>query len=212
MRNLLACTLFGFLLVSGVTVARADVNAGISIDKDGIKSFYLAIGEHYNVPEKEVVVVREQKIPDDELPVVFFIAGRAGVRPKAIIDLRLSGLSWMEISLHFKLHADIYYIDVPGNYGPPYGKALGHFKNRKRHQWREIRLGDPEIIDLVNLRFISDHYGWSPAEVIKMREKGQSFVAINGNVKHAKAEKSKETQLAQEKKASNKSKGKGRKK
>lgn len=212
MKKSLMIVLLGLFVAAGATGARAEVNAGMSIDNDGVKSFFLAIGAHFNVPEKEIVVVREQKIPDDELPVVFFIAQRAGVKPKAVIDLRLGGLSWMEVSLHFGVQVDAYYVNVSGNYGPPYGKALGHFKHHKRNQWREIRLGDPEIIDLVNLRFISDHYGWSPAEVIKMREKGQSFVSINGKVKHAKDEKDKKKQLAREDKPQTKSKGKGKKK
>ena len=38
--------------------SQAGVSIGLSADEDGIKSFHLAIGEHYGVKEKEVVVVR----------------------------------------------------------------------------------------------------------------------------------------------------------
>ncbi len=210
MKKLLMFTLMGLFVVSAATTAGADVNAGISIDRDGIKSFYVAVGEEYQVPEKEIVVAREHKVPDDELPVLFYIANRADVRPKAVLDLRLSGLSWMEISLHFGLHADVFYVDTKGDYGPPYGKAFGHFKHRSRRQWREIRLGDTDIINLVNLRFMSEHYNCSPEEVIKMREKGKSFTDINKNIKKARDEESKKTQMAQDDKSQKKSKGNGK--
>ena len=61
--------------------AQAGVDIGLSLDEGGIKGFYLAIGDHYEVKEKEVVFVREQKIPDDELPVVFFLSRHSGVAP-----------------------------------------------------------------------------------------------------------------------------------
>jgi len=213
MQKTLITALLGLFVIGAAATSRADVNAGISIGSDGIKSFYVAVGEEYQVPEKEIVVARERKIPDEELPVLFYIANRADVQPKAVLDLRLSGLSWMEVSLHFGLHANVFYVDVPGDCGPPYGKAFGHFKHRTRRQWREIRLADPDIINLVNLRFMSEHYNWSAEEVIKMRGKGKSFVSINDNIKKARDEQSKKTQMAQDdksqSKAQSKSKGKG---
>ena len=63
----------------------ADVSLGVSLDQDGLKGFYLAIGEHYKVPETEVVVVRQKNVPDEELPVVFFLARQASVSPETII-------------------------------------------------------------------------------------------------------------------------------
>lgn len=212
MRKLLTTALLGLLVVGAAATTRADVNAGISVDSDGLKSFYVAVGEEYQAPEREILVAREHKITDDELPVLFFIANRAGVESKAVLDLRLSGLSWMEVSLHFGLRANVFYIDVPGEFGPPYGKAFGHFKNRSRRQSREIRLGDPDIINLVNLRFMSERYSWSPEKVIKMRENGESFVAINAGIRKAREEQSKKTQMAQDDKPQAGTKNKGKKK
>ena len=65
---LLAVGLFGS--------SRAGIDIGISADESGIKDFYLAIGDHYKQPEKEIIVVRERGIPDEELPVVFYLASR----------------------------------------------------------------------------------------------------------------------------------------
>jgi hypothetical protein len=169
--------------------SRAGIDIGISADESGIKAFYLAIGDHYKQPEKEIIVVRDRGIPDEELPVVFYLASRAGISPTAIIKLRLAGKSWMDITFHYGLTAEIFYIDLGKDPGPPYGKAYGHFKKMPRKKWSKIVLGDPDIVNFVNLRFLSSHYGYSPNEIINMRSKGQSFTKINANIKKSKQEK-----------------------
>jgi hypothetical protein len=78
-----------FLLPSSNSEARVDL--GISIGDEGLRGFYLAVGDYYSVPEREVIIVRERHVPDEEIPVVFFIARMARVRPATIIDLRLGG-------------------------------------------------------------------------------------------------------------------------
>ena len=214
MRVVTALVLLSLLLLwPAANQCRADVDIGLSIGDGGIKGFYLAIGEHYKVPQKQIVVVREKKIPDEELAVVFFLAQRAEVAPGVVIKLRLGGKSWMVISAHFGLTAEIFYVPVKRAPGPPYGKAYGHFKNKKKSQWRTIRLTDAEVVNFVNLRFISEHYGYSPDDVIKMREKGNSFVAINAVVKKNKGQEKKQSkQLATKEKPKDKGKGKGKKK
>jgi len=183
------------VLLSAMTVgsASADVNVGLSVNSDGQKSFYLAIGSHYNVPEKEVIIVREKKIPDEELPVVFFLARKTSVAPELLISLRLNGMSWMAIAKQYNVGADVFYVPVVVEPGPPYGKAYGLYKNKKKSEWKKIELTDSEIVNFVNLRFISDHYGCSPDQVIEMREKGKTFVLINGEVKANKGQSKKQS-------------------
>lgn len=166
--------------------ASAEASFGLSVDDEGLKSFYLAVGDHYKVPEKEIVVVRERKVPDEQMPVVFFLARRADVAPSAVLSLRSDGKSWMDIALHFGLSAETFYVPVKSDPGPPYGHAYGHFKKHKRDKWQDIRLSDDDIVNFVNLRFVSDHYGWSTDDIIKMRQSGKNFVDINRDVKQKK--------------------------
>ena len=175
------------LVVSGPSLA--DVSAGISIDEDGLQGFYLAVGEHYSVPAKEVVLVHEQKFPDEELPVIYFIARRVDVSPEVVIKLRLGGQSWMEVSAHFGLSGDAYHIPLKSDPGPPYGKAYGHFKNKKSGKHKEVALSDGDVVNLVNLRFISEYYDYAPEDVITLRSEGKSFVEINRRVKDARKQK-----------------------
>ncbi len=207
--------LFSFAIVIFLSpVISAGVSVGIEADSDGIKSFHLAIGEFYNIPEKEVIIVRERQIPEEQLPVVFHIAENARVNPSVIIKLRLKGMSWMEICRHFNLTAEIFYFELNHNPGPPYGKAYGHFKNRKRTQWNTIELSDADIVNFANLRFLTVHYGYSPDEVIKMRSNGKKFISIHKEVKakkhHRKQIKKKIAKKAHKAEKKNKSKkGKG---
>jgi hypothetical protein len=59
MRRLLISALFNLVLIpllsSGIN---ADVSFGITADDDGLKSFYLAVGDHYRGPEKEIIAAR----------------------------------------------------------------------------------------------------------------------------------------------------------
>lgn len=171
------------LTLGGVIAARgADAQTSFSVAAS-VGNFHVAVSNYYQVPEREVIVVRERRIPDEELPVVFFIAQRAHVAPARIVDMRLRGDSWWDISVRFGLGADTYYVPVavPVRTGPPYGRAYGHYK-KARKDWNTIVLTDGDIVNLVELRFMSDHYHVAPERIIEMRERNVDFLAIHDDV------------------------------
>jgi hypothetical protein len=153
---------FGFSALS----AAAQVQAGAVVSGEGLRSFYFAIGNYYQVPEREVVVVRERAVPPDEVPVVFFVARQAHVEPTVIVDLRRRGLSWSDVALHFRLDPDVYYFSG----GPPYGKAHGY--------WQKHPPRDVEVIDAVNVHFLSDYHRVSPDIVRADRSRGSSYAFV----------------------------------
>lgn len=167
--------LFSLLLLT--VPGQAQVSAGISFNNGDLSSFYLALGQTYNVPEREVIIIREREIPDDEIPVVFFIANRAHVRRDDVCDLRRSGKSWMDIVLFYDLDPSIFYIELTGDPGPEYGRVYGHWKH-PRNNWRSIRFEDDDIVKMVNLRFVSNHYHVKPEEVVRLRSEHGSFVKV----------------------------------
>jgi len=191
-RKTMITLLASFVLLALSVIApqtQAGVEVGLSADEDGIRSFHLAIGEHYGVQEKTVIAVRERKIPEEDIPVVFFLAKNAGVTPDVIVKLRVSGNSWMQIATQFGLTAELFYVKFDKDPGPPYGKAWGHFKKHKRADWHKVRLVDADITNLVNLKFAVARHGCTPAEVVKMRAKGDGFVKFH---KQARAKKMKQ--------------------
>ena len=178
-------------LLSGLaTPAVAQVEAGVSVGPGGVRGFYVSVGSYFHVPEADVVAVRDHyRIPDEELPVVFFLAARARVAPRVIVDLRIGGKGWFDIAVRYHLSPEIFFVPVaPGPVGPPYGNAYGYYrKYQERHQWGRAVLTDREVVDLVNLRFASEYHKVPAETVMGMRGQGRTFVAIHDEVVKGKA-------------------------
>jgi hypothetical protein len=201
-----------FLIVSHpVVFAETQMDIGMSIGDEGVKSFYFAMGNYYKVPQQEVVFVHDRGIPIEEMPVVLFIANKRSIKPSAVIDLRLHGRTWLDVMIGFGLSPEILYVPVKEVYGPPYGKAYGYYKKKPKKQWKTIILSDEDVVNLVNLKFISEHYGYSPDAVIKLRSQGKGFVVINKEVKKAKGKKAEIKQKNEKKQKDSPGKGHGKK-
>lgn len=169
-------------LTAAMTTPAAQVDLGISISDGRLRCFYLAVGDHYRVDPRAVVDVRSRyRLLDEELPVVYFLAARAHVRPQVVIDLRLGKRSWFDIAVHLGLSPEIFFVPTRAErIGPPYGNAYGYYHRRGRAgDWRGFVLADREVIDLVNLRFMSEYHGLPPDEVIGLRGRNASFVGIH---------------------------------
>ncbi len=158
----------------------AQVSFSISI---GAPGFYLSVGNFFGYPEREVVVVHERGIPDDELAVIFFICHHAHVAPEAVIRLRvIERWPWTRICAHYRIPPTVFYIPVTA-YGSPYGDAYGYYKRYPHEKdWGRIRLRDADIVNQVNLIFISKYYDYPPERVIRFREGGSSFGNIERKI------------------------------
>jgi uncharacterized membrane protein YgcG len=188
----------------------ADVAVGVAVGSDGVEGFHLAVREHYHVEEAVIVDCRNRHIPDDHLPIVFFLSGHARVAPAVILELRAGGKSWMDICLHLGLAPEIFCVEVARSHGPPYGNAFGHWK-RPRAEWASIRLPDDDIVTLVNVKFLAERHGMPIDDVVDMRAKRGSFVDVDVGIKadKAKGKGAAEGKTASRDEASS-SKGKGR--
>jgi hypothetical protein len=138
--------------------------------------FHVDVGIHFGVPQREVIVVREQRVPDHEIPVVFLLARQARVAPAVIVDLRLGGMQWWDIAARYRVGPEVFYVPA----GPPYGKAHGY--------WKKHRLTDAEIVDCVNVRFLSEYHRVPPDQIYAMRSRGLGYTQVNAMLdgKHGK--------------------------
>jgi hypothetical protein len=157
------------------------VSAELYVDDEGMNGYYVSMGNYYRVPEREIIIIRDRGIPYDEMPVILFISQRARVTPTVIIDLRRRNMSWMDITLYYRLSPDIYYVPIQS--GPPHGHAYGHYMNKPKKEWKNMHFKDNDIVNLVNLKFVAEHNKQKPDEIVKMRENGKNFKEINNNVK-----------------------------
>ncbi|MCK4846707.1 MAG: hypothetical protein KAS88_03465 [Deltaproteobacteria bacterium] len=171
-----------FLLPSN---SNAEWSGGISLSDDSGNSFSLDVGDYYGVSDRDVKKVKTRGMADDDMAVAFSLSGSANVNYDDVVSMRLSGSSWNDITLELGLNAGTFYEPVRTD-GPPYGKAHGYYKNKPKGGWGSVKLSDSEIVDLVNTKFISEHYGLAASEVVKMRGGGKSFKDINESVKGKK--------------------------
>jgi hypothetical protein len=169
-------------LLSSMPVAAAQAQTAVSVDAR-LGDFHVAVANYYNVPQREVIAVRDRYISDEDLPVVFFIAREARVPAARVIALRDRGRSWWDISVAFRLRPEAYYVPLPVDPGPPYGHAYGHFK-KPRRKWHTIVLSDAEVVNLVHLRFLSEHYRVPPERVVEARGRHRNVVALYTDLGH----------------------------
>lgn len=159
--------------IMGTSLSASNFDIGVSGSDRGIDGFTLSIGDYYRVPYQEVVVV-ERSIPRDEMSVVYFLARESHRDARYISDLRLRGNSWWDISLRLGLNPrTLYVVDTHRYHNPPYGKAYGYHKDKKH------RLRDADIVELVNVRFLSDYHRISADEVIDRRRSGERYNRID---------------------------------
>lgn len=171
MKQLLCIAVIAGCLNLGLSAANYDI--GISGSDRGIDGFSLSVGNYYRVPQQEIMVI-ERSIPHEEMSVVYYLARQSHRDARFITDLRVRGLSWWDISFRLGLDPRTLYVVESRRYsGPPYGNAYGYDKHRKH------RLGDAEIVDLVNLRFLSNYHHISTDEVIDRRRRGENYNHIN---------------------------------
>jgi hypothetical protein len=168
--------IIAFVALLGITgLAGAQVQVGVNVGGGG-DSFHLAIGDYYHAPPDQVTIVQQQRIPDEEQPVVFYVAQQAGVAPEVIIDLRVHGMPWVDILHRYRLNPRIFYVPIHGSvYGTPYARYYSFY----RYGGRRFRLVDADIVNMVNLRFATEYYHRTPEEIIRLRAGGRSFAYIH---------------------------------
>ena len=143
--------------------------------------FRNAVSRYFQAPEQQVVLAGHGKIKDEELPVLFLIVQKAQVSQEKVTRLRGKGASWLTTARHFGVTPDVFYVPLK-NPVDPFKKPLGYFKSRKKNQWRKIVLKDKEIVNLVNLKFLSEFYKSPPETIAGWHGQGKSFVEINAEL------------------------------
>lgn len=153
-----------FALMAGcvwTSLNAANFDVGISGSDRGINGFSLSIGDYYRVPQQEVMVI-ERSIPREEMSVVYYLARESHRDARYITDMRVRGLSWWDITFRLGLDPRMIYV-VDNRY----------------HKHHGYRLRDAEIIDRVNVRFLSDYHHISPDEVIQRHRNGEKYMIID---------------------------------
>ncbi len=144
------------------------------------EGYFGAVSEHFRVSLEEVRILGEWRLSPDEIPVVLFVASRAGVSPDAVANLRGDGQSWDAVTRRFGLGPVDFHI--PFTEGVSQGllaRAYDEFGDRPRSTWNTIRLRDQEIVALVNIHFLSVQMRVSPERILEAVERTKTFVGAH---------------------------------
>lgn len=168
-----------FLILAGAVQTQPEPP---TVGTEGISRYESAAAAYFGVPQQEVSFIHQSGITHEEIPVVLFLAQHGHVTPSAIVDLNRRGMSWQAVTRHLGLDASIYHVDVSRAPGPPYDNAMHTFTEAPETRWKFLALQDPDIINLVNLKFLTGHCHADPDRVMTIRGRGKSFIATHYEV------------------------------
>ncbi len=179
------------LMLTSAPLVKSDAggaNTCVSLGDEALNRFFLAIGDYFRISQREVIIIRERGIPAHEIPVVLLIAKRAHVEPEIVMDFRLRDNTWLYTTLRFGLGPEIFYVPAGGvAKNSLYGRTYNYYKHKPKREWKKIVLNDDDIINLVNLKLMSEYYGYPPEKIIKMRSGGKEFFSINDEIRKREA-------------------------
>jgi len=179
---------FSLIFLLPGSYSHAGVNVNVNLGGSESANYYRSIARYNNVSDDDVYFVRKKGVADEELPVIFYLASLAGVAPSIVADeYRRPGITLNDLTRIFGLYPDIYHYPIKFKVdGPPYGKAYGYYRNKPKKEWKNIKLSNTDIINLVNLRFISESNGVDPEDIIKGRKAGKDFISIDYDIAKSK--------------------------
>lgn len=142
------------------------------------ESFYRAVSKFYRVSRDEVREVAASVASAEELAAVFHMARHAALEPGEILRLRQTGIGWAALAAHFHLSRESFYVPLGRPTVTP-ATPYRDVREKARQAWHSAGLTDPDIVNLINLKFLCEYYGCHAEHVIALRASGWSFAAMH---------------------------------
>lgn len=143
------------------------------------RAYFRAVARYFQMPEAEITILGTWGLPSDEIPVVLFVARRAGVSPEALMALRGSGRSWTELAGSYQISAAALHVPLQDPTSAGRLTALYEtFDGTPVSRWGEIRPSSEDIVTLVNVRVLAQSLGLSPDEIMNRTGTMTSFVDL----------------------------------
>lgn len=168
-----------FMVLTCCLVSVADASAQSEAHTD----YFRVVATFFNLPANEVAILSDWDLEADEIPVVLFVARRAGVSPEALVALRSAGEDWARLTGQYRVNAPA--LHVPVRDDVPAGALEGayqQFRGTPVSGWGDIKLSDSHIIGLVNIRVISQSLGLPAEEVLRETSRGLTYVALHAQL------------------------------
>jgi len=140
------------------------------------RAYYQAVAGYFQVAPEEVAILGEWDLRAEEVPVVLFVAGRAGVPPDIVVSLRRGGSSWSDVAGRYRMDATAFYVPFNNGDGGSLSRAFRAYSQTPERDWGGILLEDGEIVSLVNIRVLSQDLALAPARVLEARDDAGDYL------------------------------------
>ena len=135
MKTKLMLTALMVILLAFAIPSKMDAQANFSFQlalggrHNPANSFYVSLGNTYNVPYRDIYVMRDAGVRDDDMPTILYIYRHSNYSLRQIYSLRMNGATWDQLSNwcgvplsrgdgHERAHRDA-----------PHGNAYGHYRH-----------------------------------------------------------------------------------
>lgn len=146
--------------------------------------YFRSVSNFFNLPANEVAILSDWDIAPAEIPVVLFVARRAGVSPEALVALRSSGRSWSELTGRYRVTAAALHVPLQDDADARgLDAAYQDFRATPVADWGGIQLTDELIVGLVNVRVLSQTLGLPPERVVAAADPGVPWVELHARLK-----------------------------
>jgi len=181
----------GLVLCASVVPARAAVFYDVTLDlglSDDARIFLNVTNDFFAPPPAVAVeLVRRCPVPEDDYPVILYLARVSKRPPQEILRLRVDYLSWSDIMDRLNIPPSVLFVGIDRDPGPPYGKAWGSWRKHRRGEG--MRLRDRDVAELVKLQIAARYQRVSPYTIVSVRQKGitvEQYVADKNRAKYPK--------------------------
>lgn len=148
------------------------------------QDYFRAVAGFFSLPASEVAILSDWDIPADEIPVVLFVARRAGVSPEALVALRDSGQTWSALAERYRVTATALHVPAPDD--APAGSLSGIYETYRSTpvaEWGSIRVSDRDVVGLVNVRLISQALRLPAEQVLALAGSTPTYVELYAELK-----------------------------
>jgi hypothetical protein len=149
-----------------------DVALGMNLNEDS--RIFLNVTNQTWHPAVASTVIQACPNPEDDFPVIAFLAYHSHRSPTFILNLRKEGYGWSDIFYQVNVQPSVLFVGIDRDPGPPYGKAWGYWRKHSEPGVRgRYRFSDRDVVGLVKVQTASRHLGASPYSIIEAQQSGR---------------------------------------
>lgn len=169
--------------VLGLLMATALVVCPLRVEAQGVETaarqaWFQAVADHFEVSVREVEILADSRMSEDEIPLVLLLAHRAGVSTDALVAFHRGGRGWKEIAARYGMGAAAFHVPLAesASAGPLEG-VYEQYRALPSSRWDQIELGDDELVQLADLAFLTAYLRVPAGQVLEEVARGGSFQA-----------------------------------